>query len=429
MSKLDETKNFIDLHMHACGRSEVPIEFHRWAAITLIAAAVQDRAWVMKFSKPLFPNLYTFLIGPSGCGKDAAISAIGRLAKEVPEIKWTNTKRSAQSLLDKMSMVAKEKGVKELIYPNRKLCIVMPELAMSIGTGKTAQEFVKHMTGLYTGSEDIGMLDEGTRTSGEHKVPPPLINWIVGTTKEWLLDSITKEDLYGGFIARTVCVLADYDFSPEKRVYKPKPPADAQEVNDYLYARLYALVKMKPTEIKLSTEADHIMEHWYYNRESPDPDDPLTPTWKREHDMVLKLCVIFALANQRTTILPEDFHMASKLQRQLMAKMPELLMYASTTPQTEAVHRARAILRRAGGIKQDMLLRRLGITADHLSDVIETLEKSQMIKIMKSGKGTVFNPYFQWIDVGGTNHITVEDDGNDLLDDEDEGAMKAADAL
>ncbi len=80
MSKLDETLNFIKLYVHAQGRSEVPQKFHIWSCISLLAASVADRVYVRWLrSQPISPNLYVFLVAPSGIGKDVATNCVAEL--------------------------------------------------------------------------------------------------------------------------------------------------------------------------------------------------------------------------------------------------------------------------------------------------------------------------------------------------------------
>ena len=52
---------FLDYYMQYCGESEVPHRWHRWAGISLLAAALADRVGIDRGSnKWLVPNLYVF---------------------------------------------------------------------------------------------------------------------------------------------------------------------------------------------------------------------------------------------------------------------------------------------------------------------------------------------------------------------------------
>jgi hypothetical protein len=404
-SGLELTRNFVDLHLYACGKSEVPEVFHRWACISLLAAAVGDNVHMMKLHKKLFPNMYIFLIGPSGLGKGEAIDAAIKLATDVPVINCLRTKVTAQGLIDFLRAKQRRKDG-TVIWLNQRMYLIMPELAMALGTGRLADQFIKHMTDFYSCTGD--MIKERTRTHGSFEMPSPILNWLVGTTKEWLMSSITKDALYGGFIARTACVQAQYNL--DKRWCEPEYPPDREIVEAYLYARLVKLTRLRDVEMKLDEKAQAAVKYWYDNREAPDPDDPLCPTWKREHDFVLKLSMIFALAEERTTISVADFYRAEKHARELFRLMPDLITFAQTTEKTEAVARAQAIIRRAKQIRHDLLLRRLNITNDHFEkDVIATLKAMKLIRVDKTKD--MFNPTYHWIE--RTIHISKEEAGTE----------------
>ena len=76
-------RHFLNLYMHMIGRSEVPRRFHFWSAMSLLAACVADRVWVKAdIATKISPNLYVFLVGPSGSGKEQAIKVVLKLVAE-----------------------------------------------------------------------------------------------------------------------------------------------------------------------------------------------------------------------------------------------------------------------------------------------------------------------------------------------------------
>ena len=76
-------RHFLNLYMHMIGRSEVPRRFHFWSCMSLLAACVADRVWVKAdIATKIYPNLYVFLVGPSGSGKEQAIKVVLKLVAE-----------------------------------------------------------------------------------------------------------------------------------------------------------------------------------------------------------------------------------------------------------------------------------------------------------------------------------------------------------
>ena len=102
-SILEETKNLIRLYLHHAGDSEIPPEFHLWCCVSMIAACVANRIWLEKFrGKPLYPNLYTALLGPSGIGKGEAIDTALQFVKDNPRVNVYNGKASPQHLIARL---------------------------------------------------------------------------------------------------------------------------------------------------------------------------------------------------------------------------------------------------------------------------------------------------------------------------------------
>src|SRR5262245_62956434 len=76
--------------------------FRKWSAIAMIAAALEQRVWV-ETGSPLYPNLYTFLVGHAGIGKSRAITAAANLVRTaLPELSFGATSMTRASLVDYM---------------------------------------------------------------------------------------------------------------------------------------------------------------------------------------------------------------------------------------------------------------------------------------------------------------------------------------
>jgi hypothetical protein len=76
-----------------------PEVFRRWAAITAIAAALEQKVW-METSSPLYPNLYTMLVGHPGVGKTRVINAARAFLAELMEFHIAPTSVTSASLVD-----------------------------------------------------------------------------------------------------------------------------------------------------------------------------------------------------------------------------------------------------------------------------------------------------------------------------------------
>src|SRR5262245_54068338 len=81
---------------------ESPSTYRKWSAITMIAAALEQKVWV-DVGGPLYPNLYTLLVGLPGIGKSRAITNCAGIIREaLPELHFGATSVTRASLSDYM---------------------------------------------------------------------------------------------------------------------------------------------------------------------------------------------------------------------------------------------------------------------------------------------------------------------------------------
>ncbi len=381
-----QRKSFVDQFIYHAGDNEVPREFYRWSAISLIAACVGDRVWMEKFrGSRLIPNLYVLLVGPSGSGKGVAIDAALKFIRNDDEtneglnaMNIFRGKATAPHLVDFLSKRAPKsfnpetnKDEPDLTLPTY-LYLITPELAFSTGDGPIADMFVKMMTELYTGGDYT--LQEGTRTSGHHKIHAPVINWFGGSTEEWMVQSLSRAAIEGGFFARIVTV--DGHYNTKKRVYEPQYPDDYDEVCAFLQKRVNWMLKVQG-KVKWTKEAKRLAEQWYNDRQAPE-DDAMLPTWKREDDMMRKFAMITMLDRRPDRLVISSKHVieATRMLRKVQKIIPKLITISSSTPENEAIMFVRRVIQNAGSIRQHVLIAqgaRRGLTSEKTLQASKTL--------------------------------------------------------
>ena len=381
-SILEKTHNFIELYQHHLGESEVPEAFHDWSCLALMAACVADRVWLEKFrGSRLAPNLYVFLVGPSGLGKGQAIDEAMKFTTGLKRLNVYRGKTTAQYLLDFLGRPDKASNV----VAHSKVWLITPELAMSVGEGGQATTFIKHMTDLYTGTDHI--IREGTRTRGGVLITKHCVNWLAGTTRDWLIETVPKSAVTGGFFARAVAVDAKYDFT--RRFRRPRYPHDYDEVVAHLQERVLELSYIEGV-FRITEEAESIEEAWYQHREAPQ-DEALFASWKREHDLTLKLAMLFSLADDLDLVI-DRHHMvaAQRAAGQVMRSMPDLVSAASTTTETVGIELVESLIKQRKAIAHSGLVAacyKRGVHGDRLKAIIETLMQARKIARYQSPMG------------------------------------------
>ena len=366
---------FLTTYATYCGTSEIPPEFNRWCGLLALAAAAENRVYVEKLGEKIVPNLYVFLLGPSGVGKGASISHLMRLLRLLPIIRTYRGKLTYAALIDLLNE-------KRSQAPPR-LLLVTPELGMSVGRGPLADELVKLLTELYTGGDYE--FTEQTRTHGPARFTNHSICWIAGTTREWLRDCISRDAVEGGFFARVACISAAYDF--DHRIYIPTHDNTLLPI----LAGHLAVVTALAGPMILTEQADAVLRIWYEQRPTPD-DHALIPAWKRGHDLVLKLAMLQALADDppSRTITVQHVVAAQQLAEETMASLPHLVEFVSLTPDTEGGKRVEDAISRAKVIQHRSLVRamlRYGIMAPKVREYVDTLVQGGLVEIASLGAG------------------------------------------
>lgn len=384
MSILAETSNLLRLYIHHTGTTEVPDEFHLWSCLSMIGAAVSDRVWFEKFKgSKLAPNLYVILVGPSGIGKEIAIRTASKFLEKVPRVNLYRGKVTAPSLIDYLCSEQKTEAG-DWLPQNTKLFLVTPELAMSVGVGGKADDFVKFMTEIYSGDYT---LREGTRMHGQKRIENPCVNWLAGTTRQWLFDSVSKEAILSGFFARIGYVEARYNL--EKRVTEPSYPLDYKEVTDYIGAYVKALTRLEGV-FTMSEQAKEMRAQWYKNRPAPD-DEALLPSWKREDDFILKLAMVLSLADGMDLVIDKRHVMkAQQLSRGIQKKMPTLMIAAMSPREADGLQFVAKVLEENERLPHSTLLRiagNRGIMAFQLREIMDTLRQQNLVEVVPQGYG------------------------------------------
>lgn len=377
--------NFFDLYKYTFGKTEIPELYVDWSCISLIAAAAGRNVWHIRFRhSPCFPNMYVFLLGDSGSGKNVAIDFAGGLANFVSPMNAQQIKTSGPALLDIISREVQ--GDDPALQENRgRIYMISSELSFSIGTGAQAESTIKQMTQLFSGSSVEHK--EYTRQWGDHAISKPMVNWLAGTNKDWLMETVGNRDVVGGFFARVIPIQPTIDY--DIREYFPIVPADVEEAEVELRQRLIHINSNMKGEIVFEPDALEIWLHWYNTRESPDPGAQDTAIWKRLPEIMIKVIMTHALSNNRMYITPQDIVDTQRRMATVQRDLPELLTYANVTEQTEGVERAKRIIKAAKALPKSMWARKIGVRQDQFELIVKTLVTQKWVKLI-GGKNMTY---------------------------------------
>jgi len=384
MGKLDETRDFFELFLHQTGTSEVPRSFFFWAAMSLLAASVGDRVWIEPDAgRKIFPNLYVFLIGPSGSGKEQAVVGAAKLGMHEPILELFMGRATRQYLLDYLTKDGPaEDGMRYAHNPH--LYLVTEELGSAIRGGDLGHDLISFMTE-YFGPKPIG--HDGTRGTGLVTLHDPCFNWLAGTTDEWLIRAVDRDAIEGGFFARVIAVRGRRDY--KERFPQIIYPDDRDEVREHLKWRVsqYALLR---GGFQYTPAAQTLHDEWYMQRAEP-VETLEEPSFNRSDEMVFRLSLLLRLSEidlvvddhgQPALITPYvdvcHFNEAVHLWNGLAADIPATMRKASATERSSIVDIVGEMIQKARIVDHSSLLKRVGnrgFDRAMLQAAIETLKE------------------------------------------------------
>jgi len=296
---LEKPRDWLDWYLYHTGKSEVPKQFHLWAGLSLLAAVVMDRVWIERDrANRLYPNLYVFLIGPSGSGKERAINTAVKFVADLDQVNVYAGMATKQAIIEYFAIGAESNGrVRHCINPH--VYFVTEELGMAMRPGELAHDLITLMTGMYV--RPPIPITEGTRGNGFVQIVEPCINWMAGTTESWLLKSIPRDAIEGGFFARVINVRGRRNYA--ERCAEITYPDDYDEVKTWLQEWVYRYLHLEGS-FTITPEAKAFHKDWYDHRPAPD-DDKLEPSFNRSDEMVHRLALLLAIAELPLTFEQE----------------------------------------------------------------------------------------------------------------------------
>lgn len=386
---LDDTNHMLYLFRHLCGESEVPQRFYDWTFLTAIAAAVQDRVWVEKFEGDrLTPNLYTFLVGPSGLGKSTAIKRVMPFLNQLDNVPSHIGPITGAALNALLAGSKNKPGM-------GKILLIQDELAMCIGSGEMAFDFIKALTGIYS---PTAKMQKATLSGGLITIKNASINWVAGTTVEWMVKTIPREAIKGGFIGRLFPVCETYNYN--KRVPRPTSPPDAEEVREHLMVRFQQLANLKG-KMKLTKKARAVLDHWYMTRPEPENDN-MASIWQRQHDMVYKVSTIYSLCVDYSLVIKSD--MVSQAIEDVSRAEEDakvVIRAADATETSDVIDVVRRIILRSRYLPESALMKectKRGISKRAMNDALDALETERAIHFRT--RKLVTGSSQRWIEAG-----------------------------
>lgn len=301
------------------GVSEPPALFHRWSSIAIIGTLLGRQIWLPFGHSKIYPNQYIMFMGSPGSRKSTAINIGAKLLKETGYNRFASDRTSKERfLMDLQQFDLDPDSIDDLemltLDEPAEVCVLAEEFTDFIGHNN--MEFLTMLTKLWDNPEEY----THPKIHGKSViVTKPTVNILSGNTAQNFAMAFPAEALGSGFLSRMLLVYGE----PTGRKVTFPPPPDA-----ILKARLKEhLIKIKKDcrgPFEISTEAEALCTRIY--SEFVEMDDHRFHSYgTRRFTHLLKLAMILACADLRTTLLAEDVIHANTLLFYTEHNMPKAL--------------------------------------------------------------------------------------------------------
>ena len=274
-----------------------PEIFRRWAAISIIAGALERRVWVRTLGSDLYPNLYILLVAPPGVGKTEVTWRVRDFWKAVPELHIAHSSVTKAALIDNLAestrSIMRPQSVPAVVTYNS-LNISINELGVLIPAYDS--EFMNILTDLYDGKH----YSEKRRSKNlTIEIDRPHLNLLGGCTPSYLASTLPEGAWDQGFTSRTILI---YSGEPILRDLFAEEEVKEEE-KKVLEEKLVAISEIYG-KFTFTEEASQEINNWHLLGGPPQPDHPRLFHYNTRRTVhALKLAMIAAISESLDLII------------------------------------------------------------------------------------------------------------------------------
>lgn len=361
---------------YASERTNAPVAFHQFAALTVCAAALGNRVWVDAAWGRIYPAFWVCLTGRSRVRKTTVVNLAAALLARADESIELPHDFSREALYEQLA--ARPWGLLRW----REMGSVLKALKRdyNAGTLETLTDFW----------DSPATVKRRTKSGGELLITRPAISILAAAKERWFIENIRREDIEGGFMSRWLFVSSDEVNGAGRFFGNPRSTAE-QYQEESMVAHLRELTQQPEGGIDPG-EGGAVIEKWVTKWEARGWDEDTDPAdfAARAGAQITKLAVALMAARGEISLgvrsldakaaegaiamYEESFRCGQQLVEQLRPN----------SPRSEELERVRAIVAKERAITRRELLRRTKMQLRDIEPILETLTGSGHVKIERS---------------------------------------------
>lgn len=337
--------DFITQYIRSLPESEVPIVFHRWAAIVGLGAWIGRDAYFKHMDFKLYPNIYAMLLGDSGARKSTAIKQFNKILKQAGYKNFVAQKTSKEQFLIDLaeSNLDHSENLTDAIFGDHDDFLDDSRVSNMFAAPDEfnelfANNILEFVSMLGTLWDFDGVFENKVKNSKSVRIPNPCISLIGGNTPSTLYNTFPSEVIGQGFFSRVLFIHGERS---DKKIAFPLGIKDS--CKEELVNSLHKIREGLCGELETSPEALELLEEIYLSW--PGIDDQRFGSYgTRRFTHLLKLLVIHTVADYGNRIEAIHVLRANTILSAAERLMPTALGEFGKASNSDVVHKLMTIL-------------------------------------------------------------------------------------
>lgn len=381
------SQDFFQSYLEYTSGGEVPICFHRWAAIVGIGTILERNVFLQFGNGHIYPNMYAMLIGNAGTKKSTAIKQIKKLliragythiaaertSKEKYLADLSGQQDATSGEQDQLERNIFGSGDENAVTPN---FIAADEANDFFGIGNI--EFLSVLGSLWDWE---GKYENRIKTGKSDFISNPTISILAGNTPIGFATAFPSSIFGQGFFSRLLLV---YSEPTGIRVTLPRTP-EQQETEHIV--RLLSLIRDECAGVyKWEPSAFKLLDKIYQTE--PDISDiRFESYYNRRHTHLQKLCLIMSCARLGKSINERDVLQANTYLRYIENLMPKALGEFGKARNSDLSHKILSIIEQRFPVSLKAIIQEVSAEIEKPEDVGQIIRKFLMAEKIKQSQG------------------------------------------
>lgn len=362
-----------DFVRYARSRTDSPPDFHPHAALVTLSAALGNRVYCHAFGfRPIYPNLWTVILAPSGYGKSAPLD----LSENLIRMAGLGERLLPTSFTQEALLGAIEKAETGAVLYAQEFSALLAMMGRDYNAG-----CMQVLTELY----DVPVEYDRILMKSVVKLQRPFISILGASSPEWFAETFKGNMLRGGFLAR-------FMFCPSREAGPYVGLAGTRD--SAVEAPLAHHLKLL-TELSGEVSLNKVLRE--YNawdrdyRENVRKDCPpeFSGMRSRAGALVLKTAMLFHFSHDPQTLelCPRDLALAIQFVTASQDRAERYLSeeVAHNPDDVDRLRILEIIRRNAGRVLWGKALKDSHLSAFKFKNAIETLEQSDRVRLESGG--------------------------------------------